>query len=335
MRKLISLFFTFFIFSNSNAQNIELELKNIPIEIKNNNFYILNVIDSRTDTSRIGWSIINKETRGKYYTLKNGTTRALTSYLKNNLKSDSTAIPLVLNIISMYVKEKGKLMKGADAYVMVQFLREKNGSYGKVFETKAYTESVSEVGKDIYTSHERRIRIVIIECLKKLNESAWLNTRPDFVSEIEIKQEAMLSDTLSKKIADTTGLFSNAKKEVEIALQLRQIQYKSGFIPAFSLENKKYHHLWAFKRHFKQSDDIQTQKLFTDYKAKFRLTFFALGLGAAIAGLSFASAESEGPNLALLIPGAVFSLCSIPIYIKCNKLARRTVERYNTVILDK
>ncbi len=334
----VTFFICFFLFfNNSYSQNIGLELKNIPISIKNRKFYISNILDSRTDTSRLGWSIIDRETRGKYYTLKGGTIKTLSQYFNRNLPSDSTQIPLTLNIVSLYVKEKGKIMRSGQAFVQIQILKEKDGKFGNVFETKAFTESVSEVGKDIYTSHERRIRIVFTECLQKLNESKWQEKIPDFVSELEIKQEAMILDTISKNLADTTGLFKIAKKEEQINLQLSQIKIKSGLLPSYSLNDKKYRQLWSFKSYFNQSNDLLAQKLFTDYKGKFRLTFCALAIGIVLTGISLSgdSFDDGGPNLSLLVPGAAFALCSIPVYIKTNKLAKKTIERYNLVIENK
>ena len=337
MRHILIFTFSLLFFNNSFSQKIELELKNIPIGIKDRKFYISKVLDSRTDTNRLGWSIIDKESRGKSYTLKGGTINAFSNYFSRNLPFDSSQIPLVLNIVSLYVKEKGKIMRTGQAFGLVQILKEKDGKFGKVFETKVFTESVSEVGKDIYTSHERRIRIVFTECLQKLNETKWQEKIPDFVSEFEVKQDAMVLDTISKKLSDTTGLFKIVKKEDQINLQLSQIQYKRGLLPSYSLNNIKHRQLWSFKSYLKQSNDLLTQKLFTDYKGKFRLTFCAFAIGAAITGiaLSNGSFDGEGPNLSLLVPGAAFALCSIPLYIKTNKLARRTIERYNLVIQNK
>lgn len=328
----------FFSFSPLLAQTIELELKNFPIEIKNRNFYVSKVIDSRKDTSLVGWSILNKETKGRKYTLKNGLSYALGTYIKTNLTSDSSQIPLTMNVISLIVTENTKGMREGKARVVVQFLREESGSYGKVFETSAFTESSSEFGKDIFTTHERRIRAVINQCLKNLSESKWAQTKPDYITLTELKFESTKLDTISKLLADTAGMFASNKKEEEVILKQNQIEMKSGILPTFKQENAKHHTLWAFRKHFKQLNDLETNKLYSDYKSKFKLSFLALGIGAIFIGASFSddTLEDTGmPNLGLAIPGLAFAACTIPIYIKTNRLARKTVTRYNLAIGNK
>ncbi len=334
------LFFVLFLilFQTAFGQKLEIELKNFPIELKDPKFYISKVIDSRNDTSKIGWSILNKETKGSFYAFKSGTSNAVAKYLSINLKQDSTQTPLVLNIVSLILTEKNRGMKEGKVRMVVQFLKEENGTYGKVYQTNSFTESNSEFGKDIYTSHERRIRAVINHSLKKLSESKWAEINPDFVSSLELKEEASQLDTLSKLLADTVGLFSGKKKEDLVILKLHQIQFKGSFVPKFTFEEKKFRTLWAFKKHFKQLNDLETNRLYADYKGKFKLTFLAFGIGAALIGASLADETLDDtglPNLGLAIPGLAFAACSIPIYIKTNKLARKTTKRYNLAIENK
>jgi hypothetical protein len=322
----------------SQAQQLAIELKNYPVEIKNRNFYISKVIDSRNDTNLIGWSLLNKETKGKSYILKNGLTNSFENYFEYNLKQETSQTPLILNVITLFISENTKGMKEGKARIVVQFLKEENGNFGKVFETSSYTESNSEIGKDIYTSHERRIRAVVNQCLKNLSESKWAEIKPDFISRTELQFESNKIDTLSKVLYDTAGLFSANRKEEIIILKQNQITMKSGIVPTFRQDNTKHHTLWGFKNHFKQLNDLETSKLYSDYKAKFKLTFFALGIGALFIGASFSddSMEETGlPNLGLAVPGIAFAACSIPIYIKTNRLARKTINRYNTTIENK
>lgn len=327
-----------FSFSSTQAQKIAIELKDFPIEIKNRNFYISKVIDSRKDTSLVGWCLLNKDTKGSSYTLKNGLTSSFENYFAANIKPETTQTALILNVITLLVSERTKGMKEGNARIVVQFLKEEDGNFGKVFETSSFTESTSEFGKDIYTTHERRIRAILNQCLKNLSESKWAEIKPDFVSKTELLYESNKIDTLSKVLYDTAGLFSANKQEETIILKQNQITMKSGIVPTFRQENAKHHTLWGFKKHFKQLNDIETSKLYSDYKAKFKLTFFALGLGALFIGASFAddSMEETGlPNLVLATPGIAFAACSIPIYIKTNRLARKTTNRYNTTIENK
>jgi hypothetical protein len=330
------LLFFFFCFSLF-AQKINIDLKNYPIDLKEGGFYISKVLDNRNDTTKVGWSVLDKDTRGNVYVLKGGTSNALVRYFNTNLKRDTNQVPLVLNLVSLMVTERAKGMREGKARVAVQFLRENEGMFGKVYEASSYTETLSEFGKDIYTTHERRIRAVLNQCLKNLSQSRWMEVKPDYISAVELKEETGRIDTLSKLLADTTGLF-NRKKAETVVLSLDQIQFKGGVLPSFVLNKNKAHTLWAFKKYFKQLNEAETNKLYADYKSKFKLSFLVLGIGAIFVGASFSddSVEDTGlPNLSLAVPGAVFAACSVPIYIKTNKLARKTVERYNVAIENK
>lgn len=318
------------------AQPIELELKNFPVEVEGRKFFIESVLDGRADTSKIGWSLLDEETRGRAYTLKGGLETQLSHYFNNNLKKDTSLVPLVLNIGGLAISEKKKMMREGRANIQVQFFKVNEGQYGKVFETTFYTESVSEFGRDIYTTHERRIRFVLSGCLKKLQQSKWQEVKPDFVSLEELLAESRSNDSLSKTIRDSVVVFRSAKEDQMKALVLERIQYSKGVFPSYVQGKEKHGTLWPYKLHFSKLNNKEVNKLYLDYKAKFRLTFLTLGLGAAMVGLSFLSMEDTGmPNLGLLVPGAVFMGCSIPISFKTKKLGRQTVDRYNLAIESK
>jgi hypothetical protein len=327
-----------FIGSLGFAQQIELELKNIVIDLAKPSFRIDKVMDSRKDTSRIGWSVLNKETRGKSYQLKSGLSKSFESYLTKNLAIDSAQVKLVANVTGIVLTEKAKIMPEGSVKLNVQFYREENGMYGKVFETSTYTESVSEFGKDIFTSHERRIRFVLNSSLKKLAASNWQNIKPDYVSLAELQQESFELDTLSQLIKDSLAVFKSSKQKEMEQLSMVQIEFRKGFVPTFVQENKSYRSLWPFGKQFTKLADGETNKLFSNYKSKIKLSVLAFVLGGALVGVSFAdpSFEDTGmPNFSLAIPGAAFMVCSFPIYLKSNKLAKATTERYNTALLNR
>jgi len=317
------------------AQPIELELKNFPVEIEGRGFYIKGVLDGRVDTSKIGWSLLNEEWRGRAYTLKGGLSRQLGHYLSTNLTNDSTQVPLVMSVCGLVISEKKKVMREGRATIQVVFMKEQEGLYGKVFETSFSTETVSEIGKDIYTTHERRIRFLLTGCLKKLQQSRWQEVKPDFISLEEALAEYRSKDSLSKSIQDSLRVFRNAKEEQMKVLTLEQIHYSKGLFPSYVQGDNKHGTLWPYKLHFAKLNNKEVNSLFLDYKAKFRLTFLTLGIGAALVGLSFMgeSVQETGmPYLSLLVPGTVFMGCSVPIYFKTKKLGRNTVDKYNLAI---
>ena len=317
------------------AQPIELELKNFPVEIEGRGFYIKAVLDSRLDTSKIGWSLLNEEWRGKAYTLKGGLSNQLGRYFNTNLAKDSTQVPLVVNVGGLVISEKKKIMREGHATIQVVFLKEQDGLYGKVFEASLSTETVSEIGKDIYTTHERRIRFLLTGCLKKLQQSRWQEVKPDFVSLEEALAESRSKDSLSKSIQDSLTVFRSAKEEQIKVLTLEQMHYTKGLFPSYVQGENRHGTLWPYKLYFSKLNNKEVNSLFIDYKAKFRLTFLTLGIGAAFVGLSFLgeSVQETGmPNLSLLVPGVVFMGCSVPIYFKTKKLGRNTVDKYNLAL---
>lgn len=320
------------------GQPINIELKNFPIEIEDRNYFIKGVIDGRKDTSKIGWSTLNKETQGRTYRFKGGLEGQLTKYFENNLKKDSGQTPLYLNVISLIIMERANIMREGKAYTVVEFYKKQDNLYGKIFETSFKTESTSEFAKDIYSTNERRIRFLFTNCLKNLSLSKWAEIKPDFVTLEELKEESQLKDTLSKFIKDSIALFKSKKQQQYEALQLSQLTYKSGFLPSYLIEEKTYRTLWPLKSRFLKLGNKGVNSSFVDYKAKLRLTFFTLGIGAALVGLSFIGEdvqESGFPNLALLVPGAVFMGFSVPVYLKSRKLGRATVDKYNVALESK
>jgi len=229
-------------------------------------------------------------------------------------------------------------MREGKAYTVVEFYKKQEELYGKVFETSFKTESTSEFAKDIYTTNERRIRFLFTNCLKNLSLSKWAEMKPDFVTLKEVKDESLLKDTLSKYIQDSVAVFKSKKQQQHEALKLSQLTYKNGFFPSYKIEEKTYRTLWPLKSRFLKLGNKGVNSSFLDYKAKIRLTFLTLGIGAALAGFSLFGddvKDSGMPNLVLLVPGGVFMGLSLPIYLKSRKLGRATVDKYNAALESK
>jgi hypothetical protein len=333
-----ALFFAWYIICFAvRGQSIEIELKNFPVQIEKRDFYIQQVWDGRSDTSKLGWSALNKETEGRVYTLKGGLEASLGHYFQQNLPRDSGQIPLILNVTSLIVSERVNVMREGKAILVVQFFKEQEGMYGKVYETSFQTESQSEFGKDIYTTHERRIRFLLATCLKNLAQSKWKEIKPDYISFQEIRVESHEKDTLSRSISDSAKVFRSKKEIEQASLSKTEISYSKDFVPTYRLDDKKYRTLWPFKWHFQSLADKELNALYSDYKAKYKLSFFTFGIGAALLGLSFVEGDSDSglPNLSLAVPGIAFAGCSFPIYFKSKKIARATVDKYNAVIRSK
>lgn len=314
-----------------------IELKNQPIEVTGRKFFISHVMDSRADTTKIGWCFLNKEKRGQAYTFSSGLSKSLLAYFNNSLKSDTGQVPLIVNVVSLVISEKKGLMAEGKAQLSVQFLREENGLLGKVFSTTLHTTTTSEFAKDIYTTHERRIRFVFQLAFQKLQASSWREIQPDYISKAELMQEAVALDTLSKSLLDTAGMFAEKRKAELEQVQLAHIGYSNGFLPSFTLQGKRYKTLWAFKKQFAQLNDKQVNRYFSNYKGKIRLSLVTLAVGGALLGFAFSDPTMEDgmPNLTLVVPGAAFVGCSIPIYLQSKKWARKTVETYNEALSNK
>jgi len=171
---LLVLLFSLFSFLKMSAQSETVVIKKSLLRLPNQQFYLINVLDGRTDKSEIGFFTqgpFNKRVPANF----GGTLEdAFSSYLNFALSKDSTKSPIVMKVINFKISERED---GAEeigkAELKVEFYVSDKDKLAKVFQTEAVAE---EKGADISLSHERRIRKVLENVLMAFNNSAWQET---------------------------------------------------------------------------------------------------------------------------------------------------------------
>jgi len=68
------------------------------------------------------------------------------------------------------------------AEIKMEFLREKDGSLGKLYAAESFVEKPA---MNVTKTHEQRICEVIVSCLESFNESDWKTIEPAYFKEEE------------------------------------------------------------------------------------------------------------------------------------------------------
>jgi len=171
---LLVLLFILFSQQKISAQSETVVIKNSLLRLPNQQFYLLGVLDGRTDKSEIGYFTkgpFNKRVPANFTgTLED----AFSSYLNFALSKDTTKTSIVMKVMNFKISERED---GTDeigkAELQVIFYVSDKDKLAKVFQTEAIAE---EKGADISLSHERRIRKVLENVLMGFNNSGWQET---------------------------------------------------------------------------------------------------------------------------------------------------------------
>lgn len=103
--ELNGIFFLLILSSTVFAQERIIQLGNSGIKLKNNNFYLLKVIDERIDKRKIG-TVYHTNHEVVNLNLLNGTVHSSESFLSKLYKKNSSAYPIVLKIKELKISEK-------------------------------------------------------------------------------------------------------------------------------------------------------------------------------------------------------------------------------------
>jgi hypothetical protein len=165
------------------AQAELIELSNEPVAFEADGFYIKKVTDVRANKDSIGFAqkgLFKKEKVPARF--KDGLGPAIFNYLKKNFRQDSAGVPIIMRVTYLHVSEKlGVPITGA-AEIKMEFLRDKDGSVGRLYEAEAFVEKPA---MNVTKTHEQRIREVIVSCLESFNESDWKSISPVYFKEEE------------------------------------------------------------------------------------------------------------------------------------------------------
>ncbi|MBB6002976.1 hypothetical protein [Arcicella rosea] len=115
-------FFQLLLQNQVGAQEKSISLGNTAVKLKNNNFYLLKIIDERPDKRKIG-IVYNEEKEDVYLKLLNGTAKASNEFLTKFSKKNNASYPIVLTIKELKVVEKivnSKIVNGSSE-IKVEF----------------------------------------------------------------------------------------------------------------------------------------------------------------------------------------------------------------------
>jgi len=169
MHKLVLL--VLILFGVVSGQEKFIALKREPITIANRNFYIKDIADSRPNRAYVGFSrtgFLNKNVLVKF---KPSVKQELLNYFRDALPPKPKQTPVILQLLVLRVSEKtSAFSEKAKAEAKLAFYIERDGKWGKVYETAAVHESE---GTDATKLHERSLRIVLGQCLQAFANSRW------------------------------------------------------------------------------------------------------------------------------------------------------------------
>lgn len=160
------------------AQNEMIELKNEHVDLHLKNFYIEKVIDGRTNKENIGFVQKGAFNRKINADLKGGVEAAVYNYLSESVVQDTHSTPVVMRVVYLNISEHtGIASETGKAEIKVEFYKKESNELGKLYETEAFVE---KPGMDVTKGHEKRIREVLVACLKSFNNSEWEKATPAF-----------------------------------------------------------------------------------------------------------------------------------------------------------
>ncbi|MEA5259308.1 hypothetical protein VB264_16035 [Arcicella aquatica] len=120
-------FFQLMVQTYVQAQEKLISLGNSTVKLKNNNFYLLKIIDERSDKLRVGL-VYNEEKDDVYLNVVNGVTKASNEFLTKFTRKNASAYPIIIKIKELKVVEKivnAKIINGhSEIKVAFGFLRD-------------------------------------------------------------------------------------------------------------------------------------------------------------------------------------------------------------------
>ncbi len=163
MKKIVFILAVFFSCAICFSQTT-IDLKKVPFEIKNQNFYIEKVLDDRQD-KYIG---VLEDDSGKKVgiLLKHGTAETIRSFMETALPKKSNGIPVQMRINNLKIEAAQTSIDKhtARVYIALTFYSE---NAEKLYKISHYEDQVfpdSDV-QNIHETHEQRIRAALEYCL--------------------------------------------------------------------------------------------------------------------------------------------------------------------------
>ena len=174
MKKIINILALFFSSAICFSQ-ATIDLKKVPFEIKNQDFYIDSVIDNRQEL-HLGVIEDNSGKKVKLY-FENETNKTIKKFMDATLPMTSDRVPISLRINNLKIEEAQTSIdqRTARVYIELYFYSENGEELYKVIHYEGQIFPVSNV-TEIYETHEQRIRGALEYCLLAFINEQKVNT---------------------------------------------------------------------------------------------------------------------------------------------------------------
>jgi hypothetical protein len=190
MKGVISILVVFFSCVSSFSQKT-INLKKVPFEITNQNFYIDSIFDDR---EKLNLGIIeNSSNKSITLNFENGTALTIKHFMDTALPKTSNKVPITLRIKNLRIEEAQTSIdkRTARAYMELHFYSENGEELYKVVHSENQVFPVSNV-TEIYETHEQRIRGALEYCLW-----SFINTQKGDVTNNLVKDGIQDNDNLT------------------------------------------------------------------------------------------------------------------------------------------
>jgi hypothetical protein len=174
MKKIVFILAVFFSCAICFSQTT-IDLKKVPFEIKNQNFYVDNVIDDRQEP-HLG--VIEDHSNQKVkLRFENGTATTIKYFMDAALPKTGDRVPITLRINNLKIEEAQTSIDKRTARVYIElYFYAANGE--ELYKVVHYEDQVFPVSNltEIYETHEQRIRAVLEYCLRSFINAQKANT---------------------------------------------------------------------------------------------------------------------------------------------------------------
>jgi hypothetical protein len=108
---------------------------------------------------------------------KDGLEPDILNFLKEIFRQDKSGVPIIIHVASLKISESMGVPITGKAEIKMEFLREKDGSQGKLYVAESF---VKKPAMNMTKTHEQRICKVIVSCLESFKESDWKTIEPEY-----------------------------------------------------------------------------------------------------------------------------------------------------------
>jgi len=283
-----------------------IELVHELFTIENCDFYISTVLDERNDTTSIGFAQIgafNKKVPAK---LIGGVENSFFDFISSSLTKQDGFSEIILKVQELRVSEHTTFSsETGEAILSIQFFAyNQNNELVNVFETKSF---VNEQALDVTKGHENRVRLAIIDCLKRFSVSSWqenLNSSPVITE----------NDTLKPSV--------NTSTVDQIILNEKN--------PRFLYNGQSYVSLTHLQAVILNSGDQKVIDGFKKYKNTQGTANAFACLGGALIGYPLGAAITTGRlNTDVMLSGVALFVIALIVQGEANKVAIPLIEDFN------